>query len=135
MFIVDGQVPPSWPGWESCLHKGSEGLSFPHLFYLSYPRSSPSMSLPISPIYHTPLSVSPSLPLSLSDGIKSPPLPYSPSAASSDMAAIQGGRPLNRTHHSEQKVGHAPRGRLLTRAKGKRESLAASLSITVVLPH
>uniref|UniRef100_A0AAZ3P3A5 Regulating synaptic membrane exocytosis 1 n=1 Tax=Oncorhynchus tshawytscha TaxID=74940 RepID=A0AAZ3P3A5_ONCTS len=51
-------------------------LSLPNLFYLSYPRSSPSLSLPISPLYHTPLSVSPSLPLSLSDGIKSPPLQH-----------------------------------------------------------
>uniref|UniRef100_A0A8C7SZ30 Regulating synaptic membrane exocytosis 1 n=1 Tax=Oncorhynchus mykiss TaxID=8022 RepID=A0A8C7SZ30_ONCMY len=51
-------------------------LSLPNLFDLSYPRSSPSLSLPISPLHHTPLSVSPSLPLSLSDGIKSPPLQH-----------------------------------------------------------
>lgn len=40
-------------------------------------------------------------------------------AASCDMAAIQRGRPLDRTHHAEQEVGHAPRGRLPPWSEGK----------------
>lgn len=40
-------------------------------------------------------------------------------AASCDMAAIQRGRPLDRTHHAEQEVGRAPRGRLPPWAEGK----------------
>lgn len=42
-------------------------------------------------------------------------------AAPCDMAAIQRRRPPDRTHHAEQEVGLAPRGRLPSWSEGKQE--------------
>lgn len=57
-------------------------------------------------------------------GAKFTPLTRSPYtfphfAASGNMAAVQRGRPPDRTHHVKQEVGHAPRGRLPPWTEGK----------------